>query len=647
MDSDSEEEREGVMEEDEDEEPILAVRARQGGPANRLPLHHFLRLIAGHGRMMEHGAAATNDDLVQSLKRGGVIQSDRVQRAMQLCPRDHFVPPAHRDEALIDAPIRVEAHDFNISAPHMHATCLEALALQPGHKFLDVGSGCGILTAAGAYLVGRGGMAVGFDVRRECIQMARDSVRQLVANSQEFAATACPVRFELQNVFTPAFKWLGQFDRVHVGASCPPDRLAPLVAMLRPEGGLIVVPVAPNDLRVITKRPNGTVTQKVISQVRFSDLEVPSEAEVLLATLRCERRQRTAPADHPSTFADDVAAIVAASPASTPLAAAGNGSTFAPSPMPTPCGSFSEVSGAFMPGSSPGSTGEGMPPTPQGGAGGGLRRLSKLFSSCSSGFGGSDHAMAEAGMAGPQPASPSAASASGGTAHAVRLNPEELGEPDCVLVGAGWTIPVHRSVLRQRCDHFRARCDRGWADSSTDRVAVPDHFSREAVDAFLHYCYHDSMQECVDPQEAVSVLHVALFYSCPRLVHLCELRLAQLLRAGGGSSGNGCERRGTRRNGNGKAPVAGEGVEVDEEGLADAAAALLAIADDNGLGHLRAVALDWIVHHYDAVAHTESYHNLSREQVALVAEEACRLHAAMIKHIQRMADQPPLPDPSY
>ena len=27
----------------------------------------------------------------------------------------------------------------------------------------------------------------------------------------------------------------------------------------------------------------------------------------------------------------------------------------------------------------------------------------------------------------------------------------------------------------------------------------------------------------------------------------------------------------------------------------------------------------------------ESYHNLSRDQVALVAQEACRLHAAMIK----------------
>lgn len=38
------------------------------------------------------------------------------------------------------------------------------------------------------------------------------------------------------------------------------------------------------------------------------------------------------------------------------------------------------------------------------------------------------------------------------------------------------------------------------------------------------------MEDCSDPQEAVAVLHVALYYSCPRLAHLCELRLAALLR---------------------------------------------------------------------------------------------------------------------
>lgn len=142
--------------------------------------------------------------------------------------------------------------------------------------------------------------------------------------------------FELQNVFMPASRWLGQFDRVHVGASCPPDRLAPLLALLRPEGGLVVVPVAPSDLRVISRGPGGAVSQRVLSQVRFSELEVPSDAEVLLATVRGERRARTAPAHHPSTFAADVAAITAAA-----------------TPTPTPQGSYGDACAAFMPSSSP------------------------------------------------------------------------------------------------------------------------------------------------------------------------------------------------------------------------------------------------------------------------------------------------------
>ena len=77
---------------------------------------------------------------------------------------------------------------------------------------------------------------------------------------------------------------------------------------------------------------------QVISQVRFSDLEVPTDAEVLLATLRGERRQRTAPSHHPSTYADDVAAIKACN---------GSGAS------PTPGSSYGEACGGFMPSTSP------------------------------------------------------------------------------------------------------------------------------------------------------------------------------------------------------------------------------------------------------------------------------------------------------
>lgn len=54
---------------------------------------------------------------------------------------------------------------------------------------------------------------------------------------RRYASAACPARFELLNVYIPGSRWLGAFDRVHVGASVPPDRLAPLVALLKPEVG--------------------------------------------------------------------------------------------------------------------------------------------------------------------------------------------------------------------------------------------------------------------------------------------------------------------------------------------------------------------------------------------------------------------------
>ena len=47
-------------------------------------------------------------------------------RAMRVCARDAFLPEAHRapEEAFLDSPVRLDALDFNVSAPHMHATCL-------------------------------------------------------------------------------------------------------------------------------------------------------------------------------------------------------------------------------------------------------------------------------------------------------------------------------------------------------------------------------------------------------------------------------------------------------------------------------------------------------------------------------------------
>lgn len=49
-----------------------ADQAQQVHRRDRMPLHHFLRLIGG-GRIIERDAAATNDELVSALKRRGII----------------------------------------------------------------------------------------------------------------------------------------------------------------------------------------------------------------------------------------------------------------------------------------------------------------------------------------------------------------------------------------------------------------------------------------------------------------------------------------------------------------------------------------------------------------------------------------------
>lgn len=53
------------------------------------------------------------------------------------------------------------------------------------------------------------------------------------------------------------------------------------------------------------------------------------------------------------------------------------------------------------------------------------------------------------------------------------------------------------------------------------------------------------------------------------------------------------------------------------------------------------------MHHFEAVRATEAYAGLSKEHLALVAEEACAAHARTLAHIRRLAEQQPLPEPSY
>jgi len=100
----------------------------------------LLLLLMQHHGLWSSGASDKNKSMVEQLQRYGVIRSTKVAEVMEAIDRGLFVPPG--GTPYHDSPMPI-GYNATISAPHMHAACLELLEknLQPGMRALDVGSG--------------------------------------------------------------------------------------------------------------------------------------------------------------------------------------------------------------------------------------------------------------------------------------------------------------------------------------------------------------------------------------------------------------------------------------------------------------------------------------------------------------------------
>eukprot|EP01129_Flabellula_baltica_P004454 TRINITY_DN1549_c0_g1_i2.p1 TRINITY_DN1549_c0_g1~~TRINITY_DN1549_c0_g1_i2.p1 ORF type:complete len:403 (+),score=81.96 TRINITY_DN1549_c0_g1_i2:286-1494(+) len=188
--------------------------------------------------------------------------------------REDFLTEDLRDEAYHDSPLRLSKMGFNISAPHMYAMCLEKLDIQPGDSVLDIGSGTGHFTVIAAYLTGPTGSSLGVDIHKHIINFS-------IKNAQKYEdADWGKVEFELRNCFLPD-PLNRTFDRIHVGACCPESHLQQLIDLLNP-GGILVTPYGDRLIK-IKKFDNGEYEEETFSRVRYSDLVLPSEAEIAQA----------------------------------------------------------------------------------------------------------------------------------------------------------------------------------------------------------------------------------------------------------------------------------------------------------------------------------------------------------------------------
>ena len=182
------------------------------------------------------------------------VRDERVLAALERVPRESFIPADLRHEAHRDYPVPI-GHGQTISQPYIVGYMTEALNLEPHHRVLEIGTGCGYQTAVLAELAAE---VYSIELIPELADRARETVGGMGYSNITIRTgdgyQGWPDR--------------APFDRI-IGAAAAPAVPAALIDQLT-AGGLLVMPVgvASQVLQVVKKRGDSVETLNTLP-VRF------------------------------------------------------------------------------------------------------------------------------------------------------------------------------------------------------------------------------------------------------------------------------------------------------------------------------------------------------------------------------------------
>jgi protein-L-isoaspartate(D-aspartate) O-methyltransferase len=114
-------------------------------------------------------AAYVREQMVSNQLRTWDVLDEGILDAVRTLPREVFVPPAWRDVAYADMEIPLPLGQHML-APKMIGRILQSVAVAPGERVLEVGTGSGYLTAC----LGRlGGQVTSLEIHAELAVAAR------------------------------------------------------------------------------------------------------------------------------------------------------------------------------------------------------------------------------------------------------------------------------------------------------------------------------------------------------------------------------------------------------------------------------------------------------------------------------------------
>jgi protein-L-isoaspartate(D-aspartate) O-methyltransferase len=194
---------------------------------------------------------------------GGAVPSlldAAVLEALRRVPRHRFVPESEQRAAYDDRPLPI-GHGQTISQPYIVALMTHLLAVEPGQRLLEIGTGSGYQAAVLAELAAE---VHSIEIVAPLAERARHSLQ-----AAGYGAVALR-----QGDGYYGWSEAAPFDGIVVTAAAshiPP----PLIAQLKP-GGRMVIPVGPafliQHLMLVEKDGEGRVSSRILLPVRFVPL---------------------------------------------------------------------------------------------------------------------------------------------------------------------------------------------------------------------------------------------------------------------------------------------------------------------------------------------------------------------------------------